>query len=77
MEDGNNAHAEQVKRVRLEMKVSGMILDLVREAAAGELDDVPNGDVQGICEALAVRVIEEVNRTGMPEVKAEPGARDV
>jgi len=74
---GNKVHAEQARRMRLEMKVSGMILDLVREATAGELDDVSNGDVQAICEGLAAKIIEEVNRTGMTEVKAGPGVEDV
>jgi hypothetical protein len=74
---GNKVHTEQARRLRLEMTVSDMILDLVREAAAGELDDVPNGDVQAICEGLAMRIIEEVNRTDMTEVEARPEARDV
>jgi hypothetical protein len=60
--DGSKVSAEQVQRVRLEMKASDMILDLVRQAKAGELDDVPNGDVQGICEALAMGIIKEVKR---------------
>jgi hypothetical protein len=46
--------------IRLEGKVSNMILDLVREAIDGELDDMPNGDVQGICEALAINIIKTV-----------------
>lgn len=46
--------------ILLEGKVSDMILDLVRDAIDGKLDDTPNGDVQGICEALAVNIINAV-----------------
>lgn len=46
--------------MRLEMKVSDMILTLVREAINGDLDDVANGDVQGICEALAMNIVSVV-----------------
>lgn len=49
-----------IEDIRLEAKVSGMILDLVRDAQAGDLNEVPNGDVQGICEALAMKIIETV-----------------
>ncbi len=49
-----------IEDIRLESKVSDMILNLVREAIAGELDDTPNGDVQGTCEALAINIIEVV-----------------
>ena len=49
-----------IEDIRLEMTVSGAILDLVREAMAGELDEVPNGDLQGMCEALAAKIIKTV-----------------
>jgi hypothetical protein len=32
----------------------------VREALAGQLDEEPNGDIQGICEALAMNIIRVV-----------------
>ena len=51
---------KNIDDIRLEMKVSDMILTLVREAIDGELDDEPNGDVQGICEALAINIINVV-----------------
>lgn len=49
-----------IEDIKLEMKVSDMILTLVREAIDGKLDDTPNGDVQGVCEALAINIIKEV-----------------
>lgn len=52
-----------IEDMRLEMTVSGEILDLVREAIAGELNDVPNGDLQSICEVLAAKIIKTVRET--------------
>jgi hypothetical protein len=49
-----------IEDIRLESTVSDMILELVREALAGQLDDVPNGDIQSICEALAMNIIRVV-----------------
>jgi len=49
-----------IEDIRLEDKVSGMILDLVRDAQSGQLDGVPNGDIQSICEALAMKIIKAV-----------------
>jgi hypothetical protein len=49
-----------IEDLRLEMTVSDMILELVREAINGDLNEVPNGDVQGICEALAMNIIRVV-----------------
>ena len=49
-----------IEDIRLEMAVSDQILGLVREAIDGDLDDVPNGDLQGICEALAMKIIKTV-----------------
>ena len=43
--------------IRLEMKVGDIILELVRDAIDGKLDEAPNGDVQGICEAAAMIII--------------------
>jgi hypothetical protein len=49
--------------LRLKMKVSDMILDLVRDAVNGDFDGVPNGDIQGTCEALAVNIISAVKES--------------
>jgi hypothetical protein len=46
-----------IEKLRLEMKISDMILDLVRDAIDGKLANEPNGDVQGLCEALAQQII--------------------
>jgi hypothetical protein len=51
---------KSIDDIKLEMRVSDMILTLVREAIDGELDDMPNGDVQGTCEALAINIIKVV-----------------
>jgi hypothetical protein len=79
--DTNNEHkirAEQAQRVRLQMKISDMILDLVRDAIDGKLDDEPNGDVQGICEALAIQIIAKVKEEdGSREIKAGLGDHGV
>ena len=47
------------KDILLESKISDMILVLVREAKQGKLD-IPNGDVQAICAALAMQIINIV-----------------
>lgn len=52
-----------IEDMRLEMAVSEEILELVRDAINGDLDEVPNGDVQGICEALAMKIIKTVKET--------------
>lgn len=49
-----------IEDIRLESMVSDKILKLVQEAINGDLDDVPNGDVQGVCEALAMNIIRTV-----------------
>jgi len=49
-----------IEDIRLEAKVSDMILELVRDALAGHLDEEPNGDIQSICEALAMQIIKTV-----------------
>jgi len=46
-----------IQDIRLEMKVSDIILELVRDAIDGKLDEMPNGDVQGTCEAAAMIII--------------------
>ena len=46
--------------IRLQFKISDMILEVVRDAIDGGFADTPNGDVQGVCEALAMRIIAEV-----------------
>ena len=57
--------------MRLQFKVSDMILGVVRGAIAGEFADTPNGDVQSVCEALARRIIAEV----MSDQTSEEGAK--
>lgn len=52
-----------IEDLRLEMAVSEEILELVRDAIAGDLDDMPNGDLQGVCEALAAKIIKAVRET--------------
>lgn len=49
-----------IEDIRLESAVSDMILEIVRQAIDGDLDEMPNGDVQGACEALAVNIIRVV-----------------
>jgi len=46
----------------LRLKVSEPILELVRQALEGELEDVPNGDLQSITEALAGNIIQLVRK---------------
>jgi hypothetical protein len=50
----------------------------VRDAIDGKLDDEPNGDVQGICEALAIQIIAKVKEEdGSREIKAGLGDHGV
>ncbi len=46
-----------IEDIRLECKVGNIILELVRDAIDGRFDEVPNGDVQGTCEAAAMIII--------------------
>ncbi len=46
--------------IRLEFKVSNMILELVDQTMQGDLNDTPHSDIQGICEALAMNIIKTV-----------------
>lgn len=51
---------KSIEDIRLEAKVSDMILGLAEEARDGKLEDVDDGDLAGICEALAVNIINTV-----------------
>lgn len=48
--------------VKLIAKISDKILNLVIEGMNGKLDDVTLGDLQGIAEALAMNIINEVRK---------------
>ncbi len=47
---------KNIEDIRLEGKVSNMILDLIDSG----LDDMPRGDLQGAVEALAINIIRTV-----------------
>ncbi len=49
-----------IEDIRLECKVGDIILELVRDAIDGKLDEFPNGDVQSTCEAAAMIIIKMV-----------------
>jgi hypothetical protein len=45
-----------IEDIRLEMKISDMILELIDDG----FEDMPRGDIQGVVEALAMRIIQTV-----------------
>ncbi len=63
--------------IGLEMKVSGIILDLVRDAIDGKLDEVPNGDIQGMCEAAAMTMAKyQIAYSGWTTVTIEANSAE-
>jgi hypothetical protein len=49
-----------IEDIRLEAKISGMIVELINEARDGKLDGVDHGDLDGIVGALAMKIIKMV-----------------
>lgn len=49
-----------IEDIRLEAEISNTILELVRDVRAGRFNEVPNGDVQAFCEALATNLIRTI-----------------
>lgn len=51
-----------IEDVRLIHEVSNMVLELVMQARDGELEDMDDGDIDGVCMTRAVKIIEVVRR---------------
>ena len=49
-----------IEDIRLVNSISNRIYELLEQYRSGELDDVDDGDLAGICMAMAMRFIEEV-----------------
>jgi hypothetical protein len=54
--------------LHLNMAVSDVILFLVDQALNGELSELPRGDVQGLTEAAAVRIVKMVHDNDRAEL---------
>lgn len=52
-----------IEDIRLETKISDMIIELINEARDGKLDDVDDGDLDGLVGALAMNIINIVRET--------------
>ena len=51
---------KKIEVIKLEAKVSGMVIELINEARDGKLDDVDHGDLDAVVGALATKIIDMV-----------------
>lgn len=49
-----------IQDIRLETKISDIIIELLNEAREGKLDGIDNGDLDGIVGALTMNIINMV-----------------